>query len=155
MASTTTFRVKQKAKLKTYKSTTVIAHNQKGYDGRFVLAWCQKRSFLPDNLIRAGSKIQYMFFKSGSIRFVDSLNFFLEPLRSLSKSYDIDTLKGWFPHKMNTSEYQQYEGNMPAEKLYDPGSMSPDEYDKFKAWYDNEVKKAYNLTYRKNYIGIA
>jgi hypothetical protein len=127
------------AKDKTYKGTTVIAHNQKGYDARFVLAWCQKRSFIPDNLIRSGSKIQYMYFKAGAVRFIDSLNFFLEPLRELSKSYDIKTLKGWFPHTMNTPEYQNYDGPMPPERLYDPGSMSSGEYDRFKTWYDNEV----------------
>jgi hypothetical protein len=127
------------AKDKPYKGTTVIAHNQKGYDARFVLAWCQKRSFIPDNLIRSGSKIQYMYFKAGAVRFIDSLNFFLEPLRELSKSYDIKTLKGWFPHKMNTPEYQTYDGPMPPERLYDPGSMSSSEYDRFKTWYDNEV----------------
>lgn len=132
-----------------YQSTTVIAHNQKGYDARFILAWCQKRSFLPSNLIRSGSKIQYMFFKAGSIKFIDSLNFFLEPLRNLSKSYGIKTLKGYFPHKMNTPEYQDYEGPMPPEEFYEPGSMNPKDYDKFKKWYENDVQNNVQFNFKK------
>ena len=55
-----------------YQSTTVISHNQKGYDARFILAWCQTRSFLPSNFLRSVSKIQYMLFKAGSIKFIDT-----------------------------------------------------------------------------------
>jgi hypothetical protein len=52
-----------------------------------------KQPFIPANFVRSGSNIQYMFFKSGSIRFIDSSNVFLEPLQCLGKSYGIDTLK--------------------------------------------------------------
>ena len=84
-----------------HQNSTVIAHNQAGYDGRFILQWCLKRGMHPERFIRQGNRIMYMQFKKFYIRFVDSMHFFLEGLRGLSKSYGIDTLKGDFPHKFN------------------------------------------------------
>jgi len=125
-----------------------MAHNMKAYDGRFILEWCQKHSFIPDNIIRSGSKIQYMYFKSGNIRFIDTLNFFLEGLRKLSKSYNIDTLKGYFPHKMNTPEYQDYDGPMPNRALYDPDRMMGEERADFDAWYREQVKNNVRFNFK-------
>ena len=55
-----------------YKTTTIMLHIMKSYDGRFMLEWCQKLSFIPDNIMRSCSKIQYMYFKSGNVRFIDT-----------------------------------------------------------------------------------
>ena len=132
-----------------YTSTTVIAHNQKAYDARFILEWSQKRSFLPDNLIRSGSKIQYMYFRSGSIRFIDSLNFFLEPLRNLSKSYGIDTVKGWFPHKMNRPKYWDYVGDMPNKQLYEPQRMMAKERAEFEKWYNEQTAAGVQFNFQE------
>ena len=75
-----------------YKST-VIAHNQAGYDGRFILQWCLNRGLHPTQYIRQGSRIMYMAFEKYKLRFVDSLHFFLEPLAKLSSTYNIATIK--------------------------------------------------------------
>ncbi len=42
---------------------TVIAHNQSGYDGRFILQECVRRGLHPDTYIRSGSRILYMTFR--------------------------------------------------------------------------------------------
>lgn len=76
-----------------YKSTTIMAHNMKACDGSFILELCQRRSFIPDNIIRSGSKVQQMYFKSGNARFIDTLNLFIESLRKLSGSSKTDTFK--------------------------------------------------------------
>jgi len=64
----------------------------------------------PEGFIRQGSGITYMSFKKKNITFIDSLHFFLEPLKGLSKTYDIDTIKGHFPHHFNRPENQDYVG---------------------------------------------
>jgi len=74
-------------------NSTVIAHNQAGYDGRFILQWCLGRGLHPTQYIRQGSRIMYMAFKKYRLRFVDSLHFFLEPLAKLSSTYNIDANK--------------------------------------------------------------
>ena len=118
-------------------NSTVIAHNQAGYDGRFILQWCLGRGLHPDQYIRQGSRIMYMTFKKFKLRFVDSLHFFLEPLAKLSSTYNIDTLKGFFPHLFNIPENQNYIGLMPGEEAYGVKNMNADTYNKkFKPWYD-------------------
>ena len=72
-------------------NSTVIAHNQAGYNGRFISQYCLKRGLCPTQYIRQGSRIMYMAFKNHRLRFVDSLHFFLEPLHKLSSTYTSDT----------------------------------------------------------------
>ena len=36
---------------------TVIAHNQAGYDGKFILSWFIKNCNVPDKYIQQGSRI--------------------------------------------------------------------------------------------------
>ena len=86
-----------------------------------------------------------MAFKKYKLRFVDSLHFFLEPLAKLSSTYNIDTIKGFFPHLFNIPENQNYIGFMPGEDMYGVKNMNADTYNKkFKPWYDGadvEVRK--------------
>jgi hypothetical protein len=84
----------------------------------------------------------YMAFKKYRLRFVDSLHFFLKPLAKLSSTYNIGTIKGFFPHLFNTPENQKYIGLMPGEEAYGAKNMNADTYNKkFKPWYDG-VKQA-------------
>ena len=122
-----------------HQNSTVIAHNQAGYDGRFILQWCLKRGMHPEKFIRQGNRIMFMSFKKFYIRFVDSMHFFLEGLRGLSKSYDIDTLKGDFPHKFNKPENQNYVGPIPDESYYGVDNMSSKAYESFKPWHEEQV----------------
>ena len=80
-----------------------------------------------------------MAFRNFSLRFVDSCNFFLEPLRRLSKTYDIDTVKGHFPHHFNTQENQNYIGCIPCEDDYGVRNFTPEDYEEdFKPWYKQQ-----------------
>jgi hypothetical protein len=121
-----------------HRGMTVMAHNQSGYDGRFILQWCLKRGMPPSKLVRQGSKIMYMSFKKFKLRFIDTLNFFLEPLKNLSSTYKIDTLKGFFPHHFNTKENQNYVGQIPDENMFGVNNMTANTYEnEFKPWYDS------------------
>ena len=64
------------------------------------------------------------------------MHFFLEGLKGLSKSYDIDTLKGDFPHKFNKPENQNYVGPIPDESYYGVDNMSSKAYESFKPWHE-------------------
>ena len=80
-----------------------------------------------------------MSFKRFSIRFIDSYHFLLQPLKNLSDTYGIDTIKGFFPHHFNKPENQNYVGKIPDEKDYGVFNMMPEEYDKhFKPWYEKQ-----------------
>ena len=121
------------------QNSTVMAHNGSGYDNKFILKWCVERGMVPDCYIRQGSHITYMAFKKFNLRFVDSCNFFLEPLRRLSKTYNIDTLKGHFPHHFNKPENQDYIGCIPCEEMFGVNNFIPDEYEKdFLPWYSQQ-----------------
>jgi len=129
-------------------NSTVIAHTQAGYDGRFILQYCLDRGLRPTQYIRQGSRIMYMSFAKHRFRFVDSLHLFLEPLHKLSTTYNIDTKKGLFPHHFNKPENQNYVGEMPSEDMYGVRNMDADTYNKkFKPWYD-EVKLIPNWDFK-------
>jgi hypothetical protein len=80
-----------------------------------------------------------MAFRKYKLRFVDTLHFFLEPLSKVSSTYNIDTIKGFFPHMFNSPENQNYIGSMPDEDMYGAKNMNATTYQKnFKPWYDGE-----------------
>jgi hypothetical protein len=80
-----------------------------------------------------------MTFAKYRLRFIDSLHFFLCPLADLSKTYSIDTVKGFFPHHFNRPENQTYKGKIPSENDFGVGWMSKKNRDDFLKWY-NTVK---------------
>ena len=57
-----------------------------------------------------------MTFKKYDLRFIDSYYFFLSPLKDLSSTYEIDTVKGFFPHHFNKQENQNYIGEIPKKQ---------------------------------------
>ena len=124
---------------KTHANSTVIAHNQSGYDGRFILKWCLNHGLKPTKYIRQESRIMYMSFQKFNLRFIDSMNFLLGSLESQSETYGIDTLKGFFPHHFNTPENQNYIGKIPSKEMYGVNNMTYKKYTKdFEPWYNKE-----------------
>ncbi|XP_053213282.1 uncharacterized protein LOC128396692 [Panonychus citri] len=118
----------------------VIAHNQRGYDGHFIMQDFFKRKFLlVPNVIMSGSKILYS--QMENIKFIDSLSLFMQPLSSLCKSFNIKEMKkGYFPHKFNTPENQHYVGVFPAIDFYDPLSLKPTQKAELEKWYYETIK---------------
>ncbi len=126
-------------------NSTVMAHNQAGYDGKFILSYCIKSCLVPSKYIQQGNRISYMYFKKFNLRFIDSLSFFLCPLAKLSDTFEIDTIKGHFPHKFNTAENRNYIGKMPGEEMFFASNMKPESYKEFKEWYDKTDKTNWNF----------
>src|SRR5271157_2409560 len=106
---------------KEHKGYTVMAHYGKGYDFQFVQEWlvAHTKTARPD-VIRNGQKILQLEEKRDyNIRFIDSISFTLQPLREFPKTFGLQELaKGYFPHKFNTDENQNYIGVYPN-KSYD------------------------------------
>uniref|UniRef100_A0A158P570 DNA-directed DNA polymerase n=2 Tax=Tetranychus urticae TaxID=32264 RepID=A0A158P570_TETUR len=133
-------------------AVTVIAHNQRGYDGHFIMQDFFQRQFqlIPD-VIMCGSKIMYT--QMENLRFVDSLSLFMQPLASLCKSFNINELKkGYFPHKFNTPEHQSYVGPFPSKEFYEPQFMKPENKTAFENWYNHEASTVTEFDFKKEII---
>jgi hypothetical protein len=74
------------------------------------------------------------------------------PLKALSKTFTIDTLKGHFPHYFNIEENQNYIGKIPDESKFGVREMSPESYkEDFKPWYD-KVKETADWNFKEELI---
>lgn len=107
---------KAKAKIR------VLAHNFKGYDGRFILREFYKRNHEP-NIIISHSKILRLdctFVHNVSCWFLDSLSFLPTALSKLPKAFGFEdiALKGFFPYLFNTPENLDYVGPLPSLHYY-------------------------------------
>lgn len=137
------------------KSTTLIAHNMKGFDGWLILHHLVKTyGKKPDSVIKAGEKIMYM--KFGSVCFLDSLNHCAMPLSKFPKTFGMDESKfkkGYFPYKFNLFKNMNYIGPIPDREMFNPELMgvSKQHIDKvkcsqkdkcdhcnFNSWYDKQ-----------------
>ena len=125
-----------------------IFHNLKGYDGMFLLQYCYATHREVKDQITQGTKI--LSFKSGQVEFKDSLCFLPFPLANFPATFGIEELwKGFFPHKFNTLENQDYNGPMPARAYYDPDRMSAKRKVEFKQWYTEKVDTNYHFVMRR------
>jgi len=108
--------------LKDTRQVNVIAHTFQGYDGYFVVHQYHADNQKVDQL-RNGCKLLEV--KHDSICFIDSLSFFQMPLSAFPKTFGLTELrKGYFPHKFNIPENQEYVGSIPAQDYYMPETMS-------------------------------
>ena len=79
--------------------------------------------------------------KSDRLTFKDSLRFLPFHLANFRSTFGIQELaKGFFPHKFNTRENQDYEGPMPPAEMYDPDAKKRAEFEK---WYAEKVRIKY------------
>ena len=97
----------------------MVFHNLKGFDGIFVLHELYQQQREGVNQLTVGAKV--LSFKSGPLKFIDSLFFLPIPLASSPSTFNLTELKkGFFPHLFNTPDNQQYAGRIPD---YDPDGM--------------------------------
>ena len=132
------------------RPVNVIAHNFKGYDGYFVA-----NQYHADNQtiqqIRNGCKLLQV--QHDKIRFIDSLSFFQMPLAAFPKTFGLTELKkGYFPHKFNIPEHQEYVGAIPAIDYYMPETMSPEERQKFETWHKEQSDSQVVFDFQKELV---
>src|SRR5436190_17459204 len=86
----------------------------------------------------AGSKI--IMISHQNVKFIDSINFLLCPLRKLPKTFGLadDVKKGFFPFLYVNKTNLNYVGPLPDTSYYDPQGIKPDEHALFVKWYEEE-----------------
>ncbi|XP_041346846.1 uncharacterized protein LOC121366464 [Gigantopelta aegis] len=116
-------------KVKVTESFTAVAHNNKAYNGYFLLEHMIDQSMYPTKIIYSRSKIMYMLMEIGlDIRVVGSLNVLPMILAALPKASELSELKkGYCPHYCNTQEHQDYKGPFPEPLMYGVDSMGTKE----------------------------
>ena len=135
-----------------HKDCIVVAHNFQGYDGYFI------KEFLIDNaihyeIIYRGAKSLSMTVPAWNIKFIDSLNFIPMSLAKFPKIFGQDELcKGYFPHRFNKEENQNYIGPIPCQNDYGVNFMKPGEREAFIAWHDEQVANNYRYDFREEII---
>ena len=135
-----------------HKGCIVVAHNFQGYDGYFIT------EFLVDNAIHyeviyRGAKSLSMTIPLFNIRFIDSINFIPMSLAKFPKTFGQDELcKGYFPHRFNKEENQNYVGPIPCQNDYGVNFMKPGEREAFIAWHDEQVANNYRYDFRQEII---
>ena len=135
-----------------HKDCIVVAHNFQGYDGYFI------KEFLIDNaihyeIIYRGAKSLSMTVSLFNIKFIDSLNFIPMSLAKFPKTFGQDELcKGYFPHRFNKEENQNYIGPIPCQNDYGVNFMKPGEREAFIAWHDEQVANNYRYDFREEII---
>ena len=68
------------------------------------------------------------------------------PLSKFSKCFNLTELKkGYFPHKFNTLENQDYIGKYPDELNYEPDFFSTKVKKQFQTWYQNVKNNLFNF----------
>lgn len=113
----------------------LIAHNGSGYDTRLLFSYIKDRT---DNIkpILKGTKFMQLMVGDRLI-FRDSLFHLTMSLSSLAKAFNLQILKGYFPHVFSTLENLEYAGPIPDKKYFDMRySRSQQEIEDFHSWHD-------------------
>ena len=85
----------------------VVFHNLKVFDGMFILHELYQQQREVVDQVTVGAKV--LSFKSGPIKFIDSLCSLPIPRASFPTTFNLTELKkGFFPHLFGTPDHQQY-----------------------------------------------
>ena len=135
-----------------HRDCIAVAHNFQGYDGYFIQEFLNNNAIKYDVLLR-GAKILSLTISMFNIKFIDSLNFIPMALSKFPKTFDrAELCKGYFPHRFNTEENQDYVGPIPPVDQYSPDGMKPEERETFLAWHKELVESNYLFNFREEII---
>ena len=122
------------------RNIIVIFHNLKGFDGMFIIHHLYDQQRPVENQITVGAKV--LSFRSGPIKFIDSLCFLPMPLSAFSATFNLTELKkGFFPHLFNIPAHQNYVGRIPDLEFYDPDSMMTSKKTELLRWHSDQVRR--------------
>ena len=128
-----------------HKGVTVIAHNNKGYDGYFLTNYLLQAGIY-FQIIFEGSKIMHMRICNGlCMTVLDSLNFLPMPLKAFSNAFNLQSTKGSFPHLFNEAKNWSYVGSYPSPEMYDVQSMSCNDRTAFLNWYEKQKDRTFDF----------
>lgn len=125
----------------------LIAHNASGYDTRLLFSYLKNFDVELSPILK-GTK--FMQLKAGPLIFRDSLYHLTMSLASLAKAFNLELMKGYFPHTFSTIENLDYSGPIPDKKYFDMRySRSKDEVNDFHKWHDDWTSSARVWNYRE------
>ena len=134
-----------------FRQIIVVFHNLKGYDGMFIIHELYNQQRPVENQLTAGAKV--LSFKSGPVKFIDSLCFLAMPLASFASTFSLTELKkGFFPHLFNTPENQQYVGRIPDLEFYDPDGMMQNRKNELLQWHAEQVRRNVQFNFKEELI---
>ena len=115
----------------------VVFHNLKGFAMFILHELYQQQREVVDQLT-VGAKV--LSFKSGPLKFIDSLCFLPTPRASFPSTFNLTELKkGFFPHLFNTPDNQQYVGRIPDLEFYDPDGIMAKKKEELTRWHADQV----------------
>ena len=120
-------------------------------DGMFILHELYQQQREVVDQLTVGAKV--LSFKSGPIKFIDSLCFLPMPLASFPNTFNLTELKkGFFPHLFNTPDHQQYVGRIPDLEFYDPEGMMAKKKDELTRWHADQVRRNVPFHFKQEMI---
>lgn len=113
----------------------LIAHNGSGYDTRLLFSYIKDRTYNIKPILKGTKFMQLMV--GDRLIFRDSLFHLTMSLASLAKAFNLQILKGYFPHVFSTLENLEYSGPIPDKKYFDMRyTRSQQEIEDFHSWHD-------------------
>ena len=129
----------------------VYFHNFRGFDGVFIIKQLYDMNLKVSKVLMTGQKILY--FECGQLKFKDSMSFLNMPLENFTKTFGLTELKkGYFPHKFNREENQDYEGDIPELKFYETVCMKTKKKEAVEKWHAEEVLKGEEWNFKKELL---
>ena len=133
------------------RNIIVVFHNLKGFDGMFLIHELYDQQRQVENQITVGAKV--LSFKSGTIKFIDSLCFLPMPLSAFSATFNLTELKkGFFPHLFNIPAHQNYNGRIPDLEFYDPDSMMSSKKEELINWHTQQVRLNVQFNFKQELL---
>ena len=137
---------------KEHQDCIATAHNFQGYDGYFIQNYLNENNVKYEVILR-GAKILSMVVPMFNIKFIDTLNFFPISLGKLPQTFGMDELcKGYFPHKFNKEENQNYVGPIPSQDDYSSSTMKPKAREAFLVWHKEQRDNGYIFNFKEEII---
>ena len=100
----------------------ILAHNFQGYDGYFIVHEYHGQNRILKQLQNGAKLLEVV---TDNIYLIHSMSFFQMLLAAFPKTFRLTELKkGYFPHKFNIPEHQDYVGEVTALDYYMPENKS-------------------------------
>ena len=117
----------------------------------FIIKQLYDMNLKVEKVLMTGQKILY--FECGRLKFKDSMSFLNMPLESFTKTFGLTELKkGYFPHKFNRKENQNYEGPLPDLKYYETNCMNTKKKEAVEKWHAEEMLKGESWNFEKELL---
>lgn len=123
-----------------FKNTSFLCHNGGRFDVYFILKQMfRSRPIFKPIPIQRGSTF-YCIKYAGNRFFFDTCKIIPSALKSFTNTFDIQEVKGFFPHLFNRPKNYDYEGSIPDKSFFEPNSFkTQSELDNFLSWYDSQA----------------